>query len=953
MKICKVIMTGLLLAGMMLRAEWVGGVDDDYLNAANWAGGEIDDTFTSATVVGSDVTLVFTNDHTITGDLVTKYAANHSQNLIFEGSGGVRTITLTGDILHQPTLTYNTWFSTLRFGNDLTLNVPWGTHQFQTGTESALRNVAVGALTGSGAIDKHGAGILEIGDDTDAYTGTITVHEGALVAGVPNVFGGEKRVVVNTTSGGLSGVGVTGPFGFPEFDHVGEEPGMLLFCDNWWQPLGDVAKHWISEGWYVGAVPGPYRFLAPGERFPPVKDKIYRFAGGGSLCLSRWNILEEDHGALFGSPRVGGIGSVNIYEAQYYTGPTLVYGLGGAIVSVVEGNGASLETSEMRLRATAGNAAELCLQAYNAERVQRIPETSPIILESVGGRKGDEFLEATFRVRIIPRLDCLSVTNGIGPLVVASGRAGIIHGWGEAGSSYNFDWFLTTETPAIERRNRSAAYVALNNNWVESATTRNPPLGTWRETTSAGGVGPSGNRLLITGTPLELAGNTDNPAMVDKPIVPFLYWVNSVWYPGSLMTYEPATGLRPLRATTDIDGNPPEFVIFTADETISASNPFVITASDVDPAGYDNVRILASFYDPRFSYCLDGDVTVNALFAEGAAFVNIAADSTLRVKSGVVMGGSIGAHDAATSILDFGDAEGILYGGNIITVGIGASIAGNNGLTIVGNNNGSLNAISGRNTYRGPTTVVRDIVAFGRQIWCDAWWQAEPNVTLPDDGELLIHPEAIAIIGAWSGENSHNHCTREVIGGLRGNGTLQLNSLSNPSGYEWRNSALTIGEVADWEVWTNTLGKVLLNGGYLQPGMDGYNGTLAISTARQGGDPIPVELRNGALNIDITKAPVTGATEHGKLAITGDLTIGAGTNLVLNVAIEEGITLANGQTFPIVTADAIHLTGTRLFHAIVSDIDPRLRFVASLSTDEKSILLTVEPNTLKTIIIIR
>ena len=146
---------------------------------------------------------------------------------------------------------------------------------------------------------------------------------------------------------------------------------------------------------------------------------------------------------------------------------------------------------------------------------------------------------------------------------------------------------------------------------------------------------------------------------------------------------------------------------------------------------------------------------------------------------------------------------------------------------------------------------------------------------------------------------------------------------------------------------------VLLNGGTIHPGMEGRNGTLSITTAWQDGDPIPVELRNGALNIAITKNPWDGKPESGKLAITGDLTIGAGTSLVLNVNVAPGVTLEEGQKFTVVTANSIAEKGPRLFNGKIKTNDPRWNFTASVTPDAKAIVIEAEWVPQATTIIVR
>ena len=225
----------LLLAAGTAQAVWIGATngttDDDahnYTNVANWVGGVIDDDFSGVTLTGA-TTLYFTGDHaTGTNGLNTSYTGNYA--LTLRGSGGDRTLTLNGDVVHQPvsapTLTFGA------SGNGLNLDLGDGNRTFHAGFDDSARRITItrGVLSNGGFI-KVGRGQMDImganpyegptavnnylvlmpsGSSirnspeialttTTSYTSQIEVKQ---MAGAENRFGDEADFIFSTESGG-------------------------------------------------------------------------------------------------------------------------------------------------------------------------------------------------------------------------------------------------------------------------------------------------------------------------------------------------------------------------------------------------------------------------------------------------------------------------------------------------------------------------------------------------------------------------------------------------------------------------------------------------------------------------------------------------------------------------------------------------------------------------------
>ena len=366
----------------------------------------------------------------------------------------------------------------------------------------------------------------------------------------------------------------------------------------------------------------------------------------------------------------------------------------------------------------------------------------------------------------------------------------------------------------------------------------------------------------------------------------------------TLMTYDAAGGMRAMRTVPDLLGNPTEFVA-------------ALAAADAD--GKDNVRIASD-------QTLTGEKTVNALaltYRTGttAAKLTLDASARLTVGSGLLafVGGSLDAQ--AGSVIDVGAREGVIFGNPTVS----GCLAGAGGYTFSAFN-GTL-SLTGTNAYSGQTTVVSGTLHAYRT-------SATPhNVAFPDDGLVLIHPGATLRVGDSS---TSDRRTREIIGSLAGSGRVQLGYISDADVEKRRSLVIGVGG-------TGTPGEVTLDGGTISPGMPGEVGTLSVTTeANTAGAPIPVTLKSGTLEIDITGPGVCD-----QLSTMGGVTITAGGDLAINVNVQ-GFTPLVGQAWTIITSATGTIAdgnGGKLFDAIEDNSD-RVNFTAAISEDKTALVLT-------------
>ena len=494
-----------------------------------------------------------------------------------------------------------------------------------------------------------------------------------------------------------------------------------------------------------------------------------------------------------------------------------------------------------------------------------------------------------------------------GRIILRAGQGKFIHG------IYNNqkNAFLTSYSSELVRHNRSVGFFSPMTATADTATYNNPGFGTRRE-----GLGDysCGNQMFFTTAPATVGGTGSRNT--DCPVIPYLLSVDSTSNsasatPNTFMTYDAVKGLRAVRVRSDLLGNPPEVV-----GSIASANA----------DGLDNVILAAN-------ETVNADATVNALCTPNRN-LSLGSKVKLTVGSGIFNiqdGPALGGTDG---ILDAGTREGIIRQINFAgrTVTIPWSLAGSDGYTFAPFNGGF--NLEGTNSYNGQTTLVCGTLRAYRKN------TIEPNVSLPDDGLVLVHPAGTLQVGEGS---TSDYRTHEIIGALAGAGAVRLGSISSAT--EVRRRALVIGEGG-----TGIPGQITLDGGVIAPGMTDEVGTLRITAeAASPNAGIPVTLTNGTFKVDIAGPGVCDV-----LSTLTNVNINAGGGLVVDVDVGS-FQPRRGQEWTIIVSESGPITdgnGGKLLDAITDNSD-RVNFTAAIALDGKSLVLTALDANSGSVIVVR
>lgn len=599
-----------------------------------------------------------------------------------------------------------------------------------------------------------------------------------------------------------------------------------------------------------------------------------------------------------------GRGTLNLNVEQPYTGPTLV-NMGS--VTII-GSGSIRNSSVVHVRPTSSTAgADVNSHELVAGLNDRLGDSAPIVLSSeVGGSTRALFAEGIWMAS-----GSIDASEDIGPLILRSGMVAVNHGYKYLNVKKFFSGYLRTDSEALIRSNRTVAVFVTAHPDYEISTFNNPAIGEWRTTH---GTTNCGNRFVFATPPPTIGGT--NSRGTDSPVVPFLVGkdtsvVFSSNHADTLLTYD-ANGLRALRTVTNIVGQLPEYVTSVA-------------AANAD--GNDNVYL-------RALETVASDKTINALVSNNGS-LRINAGAKVTVRSGLLnLKGVTFGVDGANGALDVGSSEGV-----IVRTATGGSdgvtfylpLAGSNGYTFAAYNGWI--PFWGTNSYSGPTTIACGTIEFKAKAA-----YAKSNVYFPDDGQVLVHPGAILIVG------NKDYWANEIIGSLAGGGTVRLGSISHATDATRRHS-MVIGEGG-----TGAPGTITLDGGVVAPGLENETGTLFVTTeSNTPNNAIPVTLANGTFQVDIAGAGVCDV-----LSTMGAVNINAGGNLAIEVDVN-GYKPGIGQQWTILTSangPVADGNGGKLVNAITDNSD-RVNFAASIALDGKSLVLTALDATPGTVLMVR
>lgn len=724
-------------------------------------------------------------------------------------------------------------------------------------------------------------------DDNHEYTNTNNWENGVIDDVLPNTFTGKTTLY-------FAGDHATGPEGMT-LNYLGYE--------HTFQKVGAVPQTLTLNG----------DFTFNGDNSSVILSYINLDLGGGTRIfnnsansLYRWygdivngSIVKEGTGrfAVYGTKNFQG--SLTVNGGSFYTQQATVLKYGGptyvnnaSMLFYVYGSAPN--TTSIVVTATTSGSSFSSPDMQTG--VERLDDDVEIVLVSAASGNA----QATFTHRVDTKDN--DAVERIGRLVLRSGQSKLVHGV----NTYNQNnQFIRLNAGGIVRENKSTLGVYNPSQYADKATYATANLGMRREVE---GLYKCGNQIFLD-TPPVMYGGPLTARGTDAPVIPFILGANFVTNGNpsttlnTLITHDPATGLRAMRTRTDLLGNPSEFV-----ETL--------VAADAD--GKDNARIAAN---ETFS----GETTVNALALAGGT-LTLGAGGRVSLGSGLLafVGGTLSATDG--SVIDAGDREGIVFNGS--SKSIGASLAGTGGYTF-STFNGSVK-ITGTNSYSGLTTIVSGTLETYRLS------NTPHNASLPDDGLVLIHPGATLQIGYYQSD----YRTREVIGGVAGGGMIRLGHISDTDPERWR--GLAIGEGGTVEP-----GFVTLDGGVIAPGMPGEVGTLRVTTeANAAGTAIPVIFKKGALEIDIT-----GVEENDTLSVMGDVTFANNGELLLDVDVN-GFDASVGQEWTIITSEGM-ISETGIPFNKITDNSERVDFSAQISMDGKSVILTAVPDRAATLLVIR
>ena len=382
-----------------------------------------------------------------------------------------------------------------------------------------------------------------------------------------------------------------------------------------------------------------------------------------------------------------------------------------------------------------------------------------------------------------------------------------------------------------------------------------------KDSTSTASVG----RFLLTATPT-LVGTTDalstgiNGAVKNTKIVSYLVGEATSTTGGlgtatgnanTFLTYNATTGLRPLNLTDE----------FTQNATTAGNNIWIRAGTTTST------------------------VAINSLIMNNTTVggnLTITDGQSLTVTSGAVLFASsnIIKPSSTTGILDFGSAEAMVIVNSVQTGTISAPITGSGGLTKSGM---GILALSGANTYTGPTTIAAGILSMSGTSSLPGW-NAAGNYTVAS-GAVLAVGNAVTDANITAMLSTNNFAVDSSLGfdTTAGSRTYTTTLTSTLGLAKIGTNNLTLG------TGDNTVASVLLDGA----------GTLALPG-------------------NVTTSSLTLQNSSGAGTTTGNISISSGKTLTVNGAVRAGSLVdSHSNTFAI--SGATSGVGTLVVNSATSD----------------------------------
>jgi len=145
----------------------------DYNDTSNWVGGTINGIWDSSLTLTGAQTIQFAANTTLSTAL--DFQCFGSQNILLQGTGGAKTITLGGDITSNVSINKAVTIGSATAANNLNVDLGGVTRTFTAGSSKSLNFINV---VSNGAVTTYGGTVSFSGANT--YTGNTTANSGIL-----------------------------------------------------------------------------------------------------------------------------------------------------------------------------------------------------------------------------------------------------------------------------------------------------------------------------------------------------------------------------------------------------------------------------------------------------------------------------------------------------------------------------------------------------------------------------------------------------------------------------------------------------------------------------------------------------------------------------------------------------------------------------------------------------
>ena len=165
----------------------------DYKDTANWVGGTINGIWDASLTLTGAQTIQFSADTILSTAL--DFQAFGSQNIVLQGTGGAKTITLGGDITSNISINKALTVGSNTAANNLNVDLGGVTRTFTAGSS---KNLNFQNVISNGGVTTYGGTVTFYGVNT--YTGATTVNSGILSLNGASGSVADSNFTVNATT---------------------------------------------------------------------------------------------------------------------------------------------------------------------------------------------------------------------------------------------------------------------------------------------------------------------------------------------------------------------------------------------------------------------------------------------------------------------------------------------------------------------------------------------------------------------------------------------------------------------------------------------------------------------------------------------------------------------------------------------------------------------------------